>query len=73
MVRQLLDRPLAANTAPLRTQRSPLPILNTPDGHEEELLAELRELTEELKQIDPPAFEGYLGYLWAEFLDRWLW
>ncbi|MFE1836769.1 hypothetical protein [Streptomyces sviceus] len=23
--------------------------------------------------IDPPAFDGYDGFIWAEFLDRWLW
>ncbi|MEU0950142.1 SUKH-4 family immunity protein [Streptomyces canus] len=49
------------------------PILNDPDEHEDEALAELRELAEELKEIDPPAFEGYVGFIWAEFLDRWLW
>ncbi|MFF8322967.1 SUKH-4 family immunity protein [Streptomyces bobili] len=49
------------------------PILNDPDEHEDEALAELRELAEELKGIDPPAFEGYVGCIWAEFLERWLW
>jgi hypothetical protein len=49
------------------------PILNDADEHEEEALDELRRLAEDLKQIDPPAFEGYLGYIWAEFLERWLW
>ncbi|MGH3247050.1 MAG: SUKH-4 family immunity protein [Trebonia sp.] len=49
------------------------PILNDPDEHEDEALAELRDLAEELKEIDPPAFEGYYGFIWAEFLERWLW
>ncbi len=49
------------------------PILADPDEHEDEALAELRTLAEELKTIDPPAFEGYLGFIWAEFLERWLW
>ena len=49
------------------------PILSDPDDHEDEALDELHALAEELKQIDPPAFEGYLGYIWAEFLERWLW
>jgi hypothetical protein len=49
------------------------PILSDPDDHEDEALAELRELAEELKEIDPPAFEGYLGFIWPEFLERWLW
>ncbi len=30
-------------------------------------------LAGELKKIDPPAFDGYNGFIWAEFLDRWLW
>ncbi|XIJ58423.1 SUKH-4 family immunity protein [Kitasatospora hibisci] len=45
-------------------------ILSDPDDQEEEALAELGLLAEELKMIDPPAFDGYI---WAEFLDRWLW
>lgn len=49
------------------------PTLSDPDEHEEEALAELRELAEVLKKIDPPAFDGYHGYMWAEFLERWLW
>lgn len=49
------------------------PILNDPDEHEDEALAELSELADELKAIDPPAFEGYIDFIWAEFLDRWLW
>ncbi|WP_251069294.1 hypothetical protein [Streptomyces sp. ISL-96] len=49
------------------------PILNDPDEQEDEALAELRGLAAELKAIDPPAFEGYLGFIWAEFLERWLW
>ncbi|WP_262985449.1 hypothetical protein [Streptomyces antnestii] len=37
-------------------------ILNDPDEHEDEP-----------KRIDPPAFDGYIGFIWTEFLDRWLW
>ncbi|MET9515931.1 SUKH-4 family immunity protein [Streptomyces sp. NPDC002994] len=48
-------------------------ILNDPDEQEDEALAELSELAAELKDIDPPAFEGYQGFIWAEFLARWLW
>lgn len=48
-------------------------ILSDPDGQEEEALAELGLLADELKKINPPAFDGYIGYIWAEFLDRWLW
>ena len=48
-------------------------LLNS-DCHEEEaVLAELRELAAELEEFDPAAFEGYLGFIWAEFLTRWLW
>ncbi|MGP4103554.1 SUKH-4 family immunity protein [Nonomuraea sp. KM90] len=49
------------------------PILNDADDHEDEALAELAELAQKLKEMDPPAFEGYRGFIWAEFLDRWLW
>jgi hypothetical protein len=48
-------------------------ILSDPDDREEEALAELSLLAAELKTIDPPAFDGYSGFIWAEFLDRWLW
>jgi hypothetical protein len=48
-------------------------ILSDPDDREDEALAELSMLADELKKIDPPAFDGYGGYIWAEFLDRWLW
>ncbi|MFI1176808.1 SUKH-4 family immunity protein [Streptomyces melanogenes] len=49
-------------------------LLLNADSHDEDVvLAELQELTEELKEIDPAAFEGYRGFIWAEFLDRWLW
>nr|WP_281177865.1 SUKH-4 family immunity protein [Actinospica robiniae] len=48
--------------------------LTNPDNYEEEeVLAELRTLAQELKGIDPPAFAGYHGFIWAEFLERWLW
>lgn len=30
-------------------------------------------LADELKKIDPPAVDGYIGFIGAEFLDRWLW
>lgn len=42
--------------------------------HEEDaVLAELEELAAELKECDPPAFAGYRGFIWPEFLARWLW
>ena len=49
------------------------PTLSDPDPNEDKALAELRELADQLRHIDPPAFDGYLGYIWAEFLERWLW
>jgi hypothetical protein len=49
------------------------PILNDPAEHEDEAMAQLRELADELKEIDPPAFEGCIGFIWAEFLERRLW
>ncbi|MEU8711307.1 SUKH-4 family immunity protein [Streptomyces sp. NPDC048663] len=49
-------------------------LLLNPDDHEEDaVLAELEELAAELEELDPPAFAGYRGYIWAEFLSRWLW
>ncbi|ASR00029.1 hypothetical protein CGL27_10135 [Streptomyces sp. 11-1-2] len=48
-------------------------ILSDPDDREDEALAELGVLADELKKIDPPAFDGYIGFIWAEFLDRWPW
>ncbi|AZM57321.1 hypothetical protein DMA15_36150 [Streptomyces sp. WAC 01529] len=48
-------------------------ILSDPDDREDEALAELSTLADELKKIDPPAFDGYNGFTWADFLDRWLW
>lgn len=55
-------------------------LLSEPDGpeeyfsedEEEMALAELNQLAEELKEIDPPAFNGYEGFLWPGLLDRWL-
>ncbi|WP_371601779.1 SUKH-4 family immunity protein [Streptomyces sp. NBC_01220] len=55
-------------------------LLSEPDGPEEYLseaeeeraFAELNRLTEELKEIDPAAFNGYEGFLWPGLLDRWL-
>ncbi|MER6320062.1 SUKH-4 family immunity protein [Streptomyces sp. NPDC001581] len=55
-------------------------LLSEPDGpeeylseeEEEQALAELSGLAEELREIDPAAFEGYEGYLWPGLLDRWL-
>lgn len=49
------------------------PVLAEADEREDEALEELRQLARELRQIDPSAFNGYQGYIWAEFLDRWLW
>ena len=48
-------------------------ILSDPDDREDEALVEPSMLADELKKIDPPAFDGYHGFIWAEFLDRWLW
>ncbi|WP_406331932.1 SUKH-4 family immunity protein [Streptomyces sp. NBC_00203] len=42
------------------------------DEDEERALAELGHLVQELKEIDPAAFQGYAGFLWPELLDRWL-
>ncbi|MFE1478918.1 SUKH-4 family immunity protein [Streptomyces cyaneofuscatus] len=42
------------------------------DGEEERAFAELNRLAEELKEIDPAAFDGYEGFLWPGLLDRWL-
>jgi hypothetical protein len=55
-------------------------LLGEPDGpgeyfseeEEERALAELNRLAEELKEIDPVAFDGYEGFLWPALLDRWL-
>ncbi|MFE5806748.1 SUKH-4 family immunity protein [Streptomyces sp. NPDC056491] len=55
-------------------------LLGEPDGPEEYLseeeeeraFAELDRLTEELKEIDPAAFDGYEDLLWPGLLDRWL-
>lgn len=55
-------------------------LLGEPDGPEEHLspaeeeqaLAELGRLSEELRETDPAAFAGYEGFLWPELLDRWL-
>lgn len=49
-------------------------MLSSPDDYDEDdVLAELRTLAQELEVIDPAAFAGYHGVFWAEFLDRWLW
>ncbi|NNN32443.1 hypothetical protein HLK59_19170 [Streptomyces sp. S3(2020)] len=42
------------------------------EEEEEQALAELNRLAEELKEIDPAAFKGYEGFLWPGLLDRWL-
>lgn len=42
------------------------------EGEEERAFAELNRLAEELKEIDPAAFDGYEGFLWPGLLDRWL-
>ncbi|MEU3262480.1 SUKH-4 family immunity protein [Streptomyces bacillaris] len=55
-------------------------LLSEPDSPEEYLseeeedqaLAELNRLVDELKEIDPAAFKGYEGFLWPALLDRWL-
>ncbi|MFE6719626.1 SUKH-4 family immunity protein [Streptomyces albidoflavus] len=54
-------------------------LLGEPDGpeeylspaEEEQALAELGRLSEELRETDPAAFAGYAGFLWPELLDRW--
>ena len=48
-------------------------LLNADDHEEDAVLAELEDLAAELEECDPPAFAGYQGYIWPEFLDRWLW
>lgn len=56
----------------LRIDTSDL-LLNA-DWHEEDnVLAELKQLSEELKEFDPAAFDGDHDFLWEEFLARWLW
>ncbi|MFK0016244.1 SUKH-4 family immunity protein [Streptomyces sp. NPDC091027] len=55
-------------------------LLSEPDNPEEYLseeeeeraFAELNRLAEELKEIDPAAFNGYEGFFWPGLLDRWL-
>ncbi|WP_327262275.1 SUKH-4 family immunity protein [Streptomyces sp. NBC_01232] len=55
-------------------------LLGEPDGpeeylseeEEEQAFAELDRLAEELKEIDPAAFDGYADLLWPQLLDRWL-
>ncbi|MGW9031715.1 SUKH-4 family immunity protein [Streptomyces sp. NPDC055722] len=42
------------------------------DDEEERALAELGHLARGLKEIDPAAFGGYIGFLWPAHLDRWL-
>jgi hypothetical protein len=42
------------------------------EEEEEQAFAELNQLAEELKEIDPAAFKGYEGFLWPGLLDRWL-
>lgn len=42
------------------------------EEEEERAFAELNRLAEELKEIDPAAFNGYEGFLWPGLLDRWL-
>lgn len=51
----------------------PSSIFSDPDDREDEALTELSMLADELKKIDPPAFDGCNGFIWAEFLGRWLW
>ncbi|MGW2930789.1 SUKH-4 family immunity protein [Streptomyces sp. NPDC001156] len=48
-------------------------LLNADHHDEGAVLAELDELAAELKECDPPAFEGYQGYIWPEFLACWFW
>ncbi|MEV6654839.1 SUKH-4 family immunity protein [Streptomyces sp. NPDC051219] len=48
-------------------------LLNAEFHEEDAVLAELEELAAELKECDPPSFAGYTGFIWPEFLARWLW
>ena len=48
-------------------------VLDDPEDRDDEAVAELDQIAHRLKEVDPPAFGGYNGALWAEFLDRWLW
>lgn len=48
-------------------------LLNADDHDEDAVLAELEDLAAELRDCDPPAFAGYTGFIWPEFLARWLW
>ncbi|NWF29564.1 SUKH-4 family immunity protein [Streptomyces sp. PKU-EA00015] len=48
-------------------------LLNAEFHEEDAVLAELEELAAELKECDPAAFAGYQGFIWPEFLARWLW
>ncbi|WP_405861847.1 SUKH-4 family immunity protein [Streptomyces sp. NBC_00090] len=55
-------------------------LLRKPDGpaeylsedEEERAFAALNRLAEELKEIDPAAFNGYAGFFWPGLLDRWI-
>lgn len=45
-------------------------LLNADFHDEDAVLAELEALAAELKDCDPPAFAGYQGFIWPEFLAR---
>ncbi|MBK3571118.1 SUKH-4 family immunity protein [Streptomyces sp. MBT62] len=48
-------------------------VLEDPFEDEDAALNELKALADDLKEIDPAAFEGYEAFTWPAFLDRWLW
>ncbi|MFD8212542.1 SUKH-4 family immunity protein [Streptomyces sp. NPDC059697] len=48
-------------------------VLEDPFEDEDAALDELKALADDLKEIDPSAFEGYEASTWPAFLDRWLW
>jgi hypothetical protein len=57
---------------PAANQPSSTSLDNSSKEEEERAFGELNRLAEELKQIDPAAFNGYEGFLWPGVLDRWL-
>ncbi|GAA4984940.1 SUKH-4 family immunity protein [Kitasatospora paranensis] len=48
-------------------------VLDDPFEDEDAAVNELQALADDLKEIDPSAFEGYEAFTWPAFLDRWLW
>ncbi|MFD0532166.1 SUKH-4 family immunity protein [Kitasatospora arboriphila] len=48
-------------------------VLDDPFEDEDAALDELKALADDLREIDPAAFEGYEDFTWLAILDRWLW